>query len=262
MHFHGAFRNADDLSAALDALAEAGREVSDDDRQRALAVFEAVFDHRAFTGRSGTFFGYEGLGSIYWHMVSKLALATQETFFRAAADGADAATLAGLATAYYDVRAGLGGSKTPDEFGAFPPDAYSHTPGGAGAKQPGLTGQVKEDILCRWGELGMLVEDGRIVVRSLLLRTEEFLTESATFAFVDAEGRSQSLDLDAGSLAFTICATPVVYRDADALAVRVVGADGAVTEAEGAALSAEASAAVFGRTGAVARIEVSVPPDC
>lgn len=23
--------------------------------------------HRAFTGRSGTFFAYEGLGSIYWH---------------------------------------------------------------------------------------------------------------------------------------------------------------------------------------------------
>ena len=28
---------------------------------------EAIFNHKAFTGRSGTFFGYEGLGSIY-HM--------------------------------------------------------------------------------------------------------------------------------------------------------------------------------------------------
>ena len=43
-----------------------------------LTIFEEVFNHKAFTGRSGTFFGYEGLGSIYWHMVSKLLLAVQE----------------------------------------------------------------------------------------------------------------------------------------------------------------------------------------
>ena len=48
-----------------------------------LDIFEEVFDHKSFTGRSGTFFGYEGLGSIYWHMVSKLLLAVQETYQRA-----------------------------------------------------------------------------------------------------------------------------------------------------------------------------------
>ena len=258
LHFAGAFRNAADVRAALDALAEAGRDVSDDDRRRVLDVFEAVFDHRAFTGRSGTFFGYEGLGSVYWHMVSKLALATQETAFRAHAAGADAT--ADLADAYYDVRAGLGGSKTPEAFGAFPTDAYSHTPGHAGAKQPGLTGQVKEDVLCRWGELGVLVEDGRLVIRPLLLRAEEFLSGPAPFAFVAADGSRRTLDLEAGQFAFTLCATPFVYRRADALAVRVVGADGTVTKAEGAALPRGLSAEVFGRTGAVARVEVDVPP--
>jgi hypothetical protein len=258
VHFSGAFRNADDVEAALDALettdhAEAARR----DRQRVLDAFEAVFDHRAYTGRSGTFFGYEGLGSIYWHMVSKLALAAQETFWRAHADGAD--TLHALADAYYDVRAGLGGSKTPEAFGAFPADAYSHTPGHAGAKQPGMTGQVKEDILCRWGELGVLVEDGRVVFRPLLLRAGEFLTEPAAFDYVDADGDRQSLDLEAGQLGFTLCATPVVYRRAETLRVRVVGADGAVTEVEGAALPRALSAEVFGRTGAAARVEVDVP---
>ena len=260
LHFDGHFRNADDVRKALDALAEEGRDVTEADRAGVLDVFEAVFDHRAFTGRSGTFFGYEGLGSIYWHMVSKLALATQETFFRAHHDGADAETLGQLADAYYDVRAGLGGSKTPDEFGAFPTDAYSHTPGHAGAKQPGLTGQVKEDVLCRWGELGLLVEDGCLVVRPLLLRANEFLSESETLHTVDAEGAPLSLDLDAGTLGFTLCATPVVYRRADALAVRVVGADGAVTEVERGMVPRDLSAEVFGRTGAVARIEADVPP--
>ena len=58
-----------------------------------LDLFERLFDHQSFTGRSGTFFGYEGLGCIYWHMVSKLLLAAQETFFRAADAGASATVL-------------------------------------------------------------------------------------------------------------------------------------------------------------------------
>ena len=256
LHFNGTFRNADDVR---DALAERP-EASDAERRAVLAVFEEVFDHRSFTGRSGTFFGYEGLGSIYWHMVSKLALSVQETFFRARAEGADPSVLAGLADAYYDVRAGLGGSKSPEVYGAFPTDAYSHTPGHAGAKQPGLTGQVKEDVLCRWGELGVLVEGGRLTFRPALLRAEEFLSEPATLAFVDADGNRQLLDLDADQLGFTLCATPVVYRRAGRLAVRVVDAGGGVVEVEGAALSADLSAEVFSRAGGVARIEVDVPP--
>ena len=35
---------------------------------------------QSFTGRSGAFYKYEGLGSIYWHMVSKLLVAVQETW--------------------------------------------------------------------------------------------------------------------------------------------------------------------------------------
>ncbi|NBU52663.1 MAG: hypothetical protein EBS24_08590, partial [Chitinophagia bacterium] len=69
IHFNGNFRNLGDLRAALnklkgskyESLAEIEAELMDD-------VFEAVFNHKAFTGRSGTFYGYEGLGSIYWHM--------------------------------------------------------------------------------------------------------------------------------------------------------------------------------------------------
>ena len=46
-----------------------------------LDLFERLFDHESFTGRSGTFFGYEGLGCIYWHMVSKLRLAAAGNLF-------------------------------------------------------------------------------------------------------------------------------------------------------------------------------------
>ncbi|MBP7520566.1 MAG: hypothetical protein KA896_09025, partial [Leptothrix sp. (in: Bacteria)] len=52
--------------------------------------------------------------------------------------------------------------KSAAEYGAFPADPYSHTPGEGGAQQPGMTGQVKEEILTRWGELGLRLAGGRI----------------------------------------------------------------------------------------------------
>ena len=79
-----------------------------------LDLFETTFNHRAFTGRSGTFFAYEGLGSIYWHMVSKLLLAAQECYQQAVDEGVDTAVIEALAAAYYDIRAGIGFNKSPD----------------------------------------------------------------------------------------------------------------------------------------------------
>jgi len=79
-HFNGAFNNADSLKAALSKLPEQEYgSLVEKDTALILETFEDIFDHKAFTGRSGTFFGYEGLGSIYWHMVSKLLLSVQET---------------------------------------------------------------------------------------------------------------------------------------------------------------------------------------
>ena len=88
-HFHGSIRNAADVRRILAVLAQAGyAELVARDEVRVLEIFEEMFDHQSFTGRSGTFFGYEGLGSIYWHMVSKLLLAAQEAFLTAVEGGA------------------------------------------------------------------------------------------------------------------------------------------------------------------------------
>jgi hypothetical protein len=261
VHFNGDIRNSRDLEAALDALRDRGyAESVDAERGRVLDLFERVFDHRSYTGRSGTFFGYEGLGSIYWHMVSKLVLAVQQTLFDANDHGADPDVLRRLADAYYDVRAGLGLHKTPAEYGAFPTDPYSHTPAHAGAKQPGMTGQVKEDILCRWGELGVRVVEGDISFDPLLLRASEFLTAPATFRYVGRNGAGEKLALDAGSLAFTCCQVPVVYRRATTPSVHIRWRDGRREDRAGASLGTAVSGEVFGRTGAVERIEVALTP--
>ena len=46
---------------------------------------------------------------------------------------------------HFEINAGIGAHKSPELYGAFPTDPYSHTPGGKGAQQPGMTGQVKEE---------------------------------------------------------------------------------------------------------------------
>jgi len=153
---------AHDLEAALDRL-QLRRAVTHSaarDRRALIDLFVEVFGHRMFTGRSGTMYAYEGLGSIYWHMVSKLLLAVQEVALGAYRSGGDARICAALARDYYRIRGGLGVEKSVRDYGAFPTDPYSHTPRHAGAQQPGMTGQVKEEILTRFGELGVHVQDG------------------------------------------------------------------------------------------------------
>ena len=204
LHFAGDLRNAADVAAVLAALSGEGRGgLVESDGDLILDLFEDRFDHRSFTGRSSTFYGYEGLGSIYWHMVSKLRLAVAEVYLEAARADAHEATLDRLAERYYDICEGLGVHKSPAVHGAIPTEPYSHTPGGGGARQPGLTGQVKEDVLARWAELGVCVEQGGIEFRPALLRRTELTPGPRTFAWVDLEGRARSMDLDTGTLAFT-----------------------------------------------------------
>ena len=259
--FHGAFRNAGSVQAALDALrgGEYDRAV-EQDGDAVLALFEETFDHQSYTGRSGTFFGYEGLGSVYWHMVSKLLLAVLECFRAAEDAGEDAAVRRGLGEQYYAIREGLGMHRTPEQFGAFPSDPYSHTPAHAGAQQPGMTGQVKEDILCRWGELGVIVREGRIHFRPTLLRRSEFLARPAEFRWCDTEDRFQTLQAPADSLAFTWCQTPFLYRMAAEPGVCVTDRDGAIRRLHGLALDRSASESLFRREGAIRKVEVDLTP--
>jgi hypothetical protein len=259
-HFNGGFHNAWDVARTLDELsaepAYAGLVTSD--RAFVLDLFERTFNHRAFTGRSGTFFAYEGLGSIYWHMVSKLLLAVQECQQQAVNAGASPAITGALAQAYYDIRDGLGFNKSPSVYGAFPTDPYSHTPLGGGARQPGMTGQVKEEILTRMGELGVSVRKGQLCFRPTLLRGEEFLAAAHTFAYVDVGGQQREISLPARSLAFTVCQTPVVYLRGDGPQVKVKYADGRTLTLEDDCLDAETSRHIFERDGQVQALQVNV----
>jgi hypothetical protein len=258
-HFNGSITNGRDVAQILEKLAGAGyARLVRSEARLVLNLFERLFDHQSFTGRSGTFFGYEGLGCIYWHMVSKLLLAAQETFFRAVDSGASRPILQKLAGCYYDIRSGIGDYKSPGEYGAFPMDPYSHTPAHTGARQPGLTGQVKEDILCRRGELGLFVEAGRICFRPALLRRKEFLSEPANFHYYDLMGSARGLRLQPGSLAYTYCQVPVIYRLGRQNGLRIFFNGKPTILCKELRLDAVTSQFIFNRTGRVSRIVVTL----
>ncbi len=260
VRFNADFRNAGDVRAALDALnADYGDKVAAS-RREILGLYEDVFDHQAFTGRSGTMFGYEGLGSIYWHMVSKLLLAVAENFVSAREDGADEGAVRRIGELYYRIRKGIGFNKTPLEYGAFPVDPYSHTPKHAGARQPGMTGQVKEEILSRFVELGARVRDGEITIDPALLRRREFADGARTFCYLDVDKAWRSLSLPAASLAFTWCQLPFVYilDDEAQPGIEIERDDGRTERFDSATLSGELSAHVFRRTGRVRKVTVNL----
>jgi hypothetical protein len=257
-HFNGNFNNAGSLKKALAKLPEKYQALVKKDKDVLLAVFEEIFNHKAFTGRSGTFYGYEGLGSIYWHMVSKLLLSVQETCLLAIEHKESEVTIGKLLEHYYEINEGIGVHKSPDLYGAFPTDPYSHTPFGKGAQQPGMTGQVKEDILSRFGELGVYVNNGKLLFNPRLLRIEEFLTESVIFKYTDLNKEAKQIELEKNSLAFTYCQIPIIYKKTEKEHLEVVYNSGLSVEFKKLSLDVETSKKVFSRTGEVNRIMVSV----
>lgn len=258
LHFHGSFRNAGVLESALDSLDhEKYGHLVKKEKAFILNIYEEIFDHQSFTGRSGTFYAYEGLGSIYWHMVSKLLLAAQECYFRAIDEGEEAAITEQLKERYYDIKAGIGTYKSPDQYGAFPTDAYSHTPGNSGARQPGMTGQVKEDVISRMRELGVKVEEGRIRFDPSLLSRDEFMTVDGQFEFVSVSGRKEYIPLLANQLAFTFCQVPVVYTVSDRQEIEIISDRDDVFRISGDTLDLNTSNLIFSRSGAVRQLKVA-----
>jgi hypothetical protein len=259
--FSADFANVGDLSARLDTLAaELGDKVQAA-REPLELLYEKVFNHRAFTGRSGGMFGFEGLGCIYWHMVSKLLLATQENFFAALEQDASKKTRGRLGELYYRIRDGIGFNKTPAEYGAFPADPYSHTPKHAGARQPGMTGQVKEEILTRFGELGVRVRDGAVHFQPGLLRRREFARKPQQFRYLDVDNVWQNLAVEPGKLAFTWCQIPLVYElsDEPTGSITLLLNDGEGHAHPQLRLSADDSAQMFRRSGHIRRIDIKLP---
>ena len=218
VHFSADFNNADFL---LRAIQRSSEDITPEETEQLLQLYEQLFNHHAFTGRSGTFYKYEGLGCIYWHMVSKLLLAVGECI---QSSRLIASSPHRLISHYCEIREGIGSHKTPAEYGSFPFDAYSHTPSMSGVQQPGMTGQVKEDIISRFFELGVHVQDGQITFCPTMLTEADFRD---------------------GELRFSYCGTEIIYR-------KTANGTGSVT------LSPEQSKHLFARDGEIKQLIIEL----
>ncbi|PXW92429.1 hypothetical protein DES38_1027 [Streptohalobacillus salinus] len=256
-HFNGQFRNGEEIRDALITSTDYQAE----DIKVVEEVFSDLFNHHAFTGRSGTFYKYEGLGSVYWHMVSKLLLATQENFeavYQETGMNEEAETLLHL---YEDIKAGIGLEKSPEAYGAFPTEAYSHTPSFAGVQQPGMTGQVKEDFISRFGELGVHVTNGQIQFNPVLLAEQEFLTGNHQWSLPtkDDTTAAQTIELKNDMLGFTFCTVPITYcLDTDKKLVITFKDGTEIVNDHADTLTKEISQRIFNRDGEIAEIKVHV----
>ena len=254
IHFNSQFRNSRILKDALDQLDV----YTEKDIQTVLNIYEEIFDHQSFTGRSGTFFKYEGLGSIYWHMVSKLLLAVNEIYYTAISTQIDQKTIDELKTIYYEIKEGIGIHKNPALYGAFPTDPYSHTPAHCGAQQPGLTGQVKEDYIARFGELGVNVKNGCVSFKPDLLKQSEFITKRDDFIFYNIKGDKTTIPLEKNSMAFTYIQIPIIYTLSDEDQITITLKNDERKTINGSELKPDISRYIFNRTGEITKIEVSI----
>lgn len=262
-HFNGNFHNANDLKAELIHLSN-NKEYSqlvENETEAILVLFEEVFNHKAFTGRSGTFYGYEGLGSIYWHMVSKLHLASFEVVNNAIKNNEDSKIVNSLISHFVEIGDGIGIHKSPNVYGAFPTDPYSHTPLYKGAQQPGMTGQVKEDVLTRIGELGVEMNDGKLQFQPHLLQKKEFLLQDTEATFILVDGTKKEMTINKDCLAFTVCQVPVIYKISSTTKLELFKNNGTNEVFETLKLDSENSKKIFNRTGEISHVLVYLTAD-
>ena len=103
-----------------------------------------------------------------------------------------------------------------------------------------MTGQVKEEVITRWTELGLTVEDGILSQRCPILDPAEFR--------------------DDGTLEFTWCGVPFTYRKAanrSEESIEIV-MDGKTVTRKGTGLTREESDALFSRSGRISEIRAAV----
>jgi hypothetical protein len=121
-----------------------------------------------------------------------------------------------------------------------------------------MTGQVKEDVITRFCELGVRVENGEVEFAPTLLRRDEFLDEPLDWTFsVGGDARTEAIE--AGSLAFTVAGVPVIYRLAELQSIAVFEGEGDPIVIEGGRLGRDLSESLFRRERRIRKIVVDIP---
>ncbi|NTW09501.1 MAG: hypothetical protein HGA28_08040, partial [Anaerolineaceae bacterium] len=135
---------------------------------------------------------------------------------------------------------------------------YSHTPKGQGAKQPGMSGMVKEEVITRQQELGFSIADGKLSFDLLLLDRKEFLEKASTFNYWNIDGLQEQVELPPGSIVNTICQVPIIFQESNQATITIHFKDGKTQQIQGHELDSVASSHLFMRDGVIHHLLVFV----
>ena len=103
-----------------------------------------------------------------------------------------------------------------------------------------------------------MVRDSKITFIPALLKKGEFPKASKIFDYYDVNNKKQSLTLNQGMLAFTICQVPVVFILAKENTVFVTMKDGSAIEMDGMEIDTALSQSIFQREDTVRIVRVSI----
>ena len=173
-------------------------------------------------------------------MVSKLQLAVGENITLAIDKQSPAEVINNLKDHYLEIKEGIGVHKNPALYGAFPTDPYSHTPSMYGAQQPGMTGQVKEDIISRVVELGIVIKNGTIHIVPELIMEPKPEEQQTIF------------------LSFTFCGVPFRYKRGEENKITILLTNGEEMVQEDMTISQNLSAELFSRSDIIQKINVEL----
>ena len=123
-----------------------------------------------------------------------------------------------------------------------------------------MTGQVKEDIISRFGELGVIIENGQIVIKPRLLRKSEFLRVPEDYHFISVEKEIATISLAENTLAFTFCQVPFIYHYARQCSINITKTNGTGFQTEDLKIDILTSKEIFDRTGVVKKVDVYLCP--
>ncbi len=121
-----------------------------------------------------------------------------------------------------------------------------------------MTGLVKEEIIARLAEVGLVIKNGCLAFNALLFDPSELLLEAKTIQYQDINEKSQQIQLPAGCLAFTCCGVPIVIQQAKKSGVEVFLNDGKTQTIEGDCLDEINSQHIFQRDGIVHHLWVKL----
>ncbi len=126
-----------------------------------------------------------------------------------------------------------------------------------------MTGQVKEEVLTRFGELGIRVRDGAVRFDPRLLRACEFSLQSTRFRYLGVNDEWQELAIPPRALAFTWCRVPISYeiRAGSEPTMAVTWRDGKEQTLPTPAMNESRSSELFRRSGRIQKISIYVDAD-